>query len=301
MQTLHEENNFLLEAGLTNVKDMGTTFASISQMNKHLSRSPSLLTRVMQENQELVKDNMDKHFELERMRRLKRENAALKKLVEEKMETLLTEHQKKLGEFGSKIESYYLETIFYLNKQNLEQEKQVLAGVAENLRAKQERLESQNREVKKKIRNKELECEMIRMDLKRTKQELAGLQSARQERLLETVERLSVSVPEEFVFAERGKDGRRRGARISEEKPGEASVSGETANASPIRTRKARKKGRGRGGVRVSQRKKGKKRRRGNKRKSAEPIEVEDEIFDIFERRGSEQILKAGRAFESMK
>lgn len=302
VNTLHEENNFLLEAGLSNVKEMSTTFASISQMNKYLSRSPSLVKRIMQENQELLKDNMDKHFELEKMRRLKKENQQLQELVEEKMENLLSQHQKKLGEFGSKIEEYYMETIFYLNKKNLEKEKKVLLNIVENLKAKQEEFERQNREIKKRIRNKELECEMIRMDLKKTKRDLSGLRQEHGLKIRGVVDQLTISIPNDYSFRDKLQRGGRSPMRISEEADDQLELMDQIGMSGSVTRRNSRKRRRGNTQSSVSQKKKKnpRRRRRKNIKKEKKPIILEEDDLDIMNRAGNQQFINDKRTFESM-
>lgn len=299
--TLHEENNFLLEAGLSSVKEMSSTFASISQMNKYLSKSPSLVKRIMQENQDLLKENMDKHFELEKMRRLKRENEQLKQLVEEKMENLLSEHQKKLGEFGSKIESYYMETIFYLKKKNLEKEKKVLMNIVENLKTKQEEFQLQNREIKKKIRNKELECEMIRMDLKKTKQDLNGLQRKQTLKISGAINQLSISIPNDYLFAEISQNMNQAQMKIKEEETDHLNLTHQVEIKSSITRKNIRKRNRSVSQSKVSQRNKARKRRRKKRNKNRKPIIAEEEDLDILNRGANQQIFESNKTFESMK
>ena len=267
-----------MEAGLTNLKELTGTFSSISEINEYLSRSPSLINRIMLENQDLLKDNMDKHFELEAMRRLKRENLELRTLVEKKMEDLLAEHQTKLDQFGLRIEEFYKETLFYINKQNLEKEKKYLKGLLDQMKTKSEKVETQNKEINKRIRNKELECDMIKMDLKNTRKELSVFKKEGDQKVHEIMKKLSVTYPEDYQFT---KSLHTEPMRIQEER-----LNSELENSLLAYSQSTRRNARDRiiGSVRntKSQKKKGKRKRR--RKKKTEPVPIIDEEDPVFHR-----------------
>lgn len=116
------------------------------------------------------------------------------------MDNLLMKHHEKLNEFTMEIKEFYMNTMMRINDPNVDGEIKILNKIVGRLTNEVSKLKEEKKQVIKEYNNRELEFEMMKMELRKIRQELGVCRKGGNGHVRNIVKMLSVTYPEDYHY-----------------------------------------------------------------------------------------------------
>ena len=200
LKYLKNENSGVLSTRLNDLQEISNSFSVFKRLESHFMKSPNCQENLILKLQELSRENMDLKIEAQEMETLKLENKKLRELLGDRMTKIVDATEQKFTTFESQFQNYYKETIFYQKKENLDYEKNVLKDKVHLLEKERTLFANQKLEAERNFRKKEIESEMLKMELRRLREDNKLLEHKMEGRLNLIHQFLGVSIPIDYSY-----------------------------------------------------------------------------------------------------